>query len=180
MRLLRQTLSILVFALCAFVMASAQENAEITGTVTDPSGAAVANATVSITHLSTGIMRTTQSSSTGLFDFPGLRIGTYDLKATATGFKTFTKASLVLNTAQTLRADVRLEVGSESQTVTVEANALALQTETNEVSSLITGDQVTQLATNGRSLVSLAAAGTGVTNQLQSFNGVTAQGAGST
>jgi hypothetical protein len=161
-------------------MASAQENAEITGTVTDPSGAAVANATVSITHLSTGIMRTTQSSSTGLFDFPGLRIGTYDLKATATGFKTFTKASLVLNTAQTLRADVRLEVGSESQTVTVEANALALQTETNEVSSLITGDQVTQLATNGRSLVSLAAAGTGVTNQLQSFNGVTAQGAGST
>jgi hypothetical protein len=161
-------------------MASAQENAEITGTVTDPSGAAVANATVNITHLSTGIMRTTQSSSTGLFDFPGLRIGTYDLKATATGFKTFTKASLVLNTAQTLRADVRLEIGSESQTVTVEANALALQTETNEVSSLITGDQVTQLATNGRNMMSLTTLGTGVTNQVPAFNGVTAQGSNAT
>jgi hypothetical protein len=180
MQFLRHALGVFVFALCAFVVASAQENAEITGTVTDPSGAAVANATVSITHLSTGTMRTTQSSSTGLFDFPGLRIGTYDLKATATGFKNFAKAGLVLNTAQTLRADVRLEVGSESQTVTVEANALALQTETNEVSSLITGDQVTQLATNGRNMMSLTTLGTGVTNQVPAFNGVTAQGSNAT
>jgi hypothetical protein len=162
------------------VIAGAQENAEITGTVTDPTGAAVANATVTITHTSTGATRATQSNATGMFDFPGLRIGTYDLKATAGGFKTFEAKGLVLSTAQTLRADVRLEVGAENQSVTVEANAVQIQQDTNEVSTLITGDQVTQLATNGRSLVSLAAAGTGVTNQLPAFNGITAQGSSAT
>jgi hypothetical protein len=176
MQFLRQTLSVFVFALCAIVMAGAQENAEVTGTVTDASGAAVPNATVVLTHVSTGSIRKTQSSGTGLFDFPGLGVGTYNLKATAPGFKNFTKAGLILSTAQTLRADVQLEVGSQTQTVTVEANALQVQTDTNEVSSLITGEQVTQLATNGRNMMSLVTLGTGVTNTLPAFNGVTAQG----
>jgi hypothetical protein len=176
MHFLRQALGVFVLALCAIVTVGAQENAEITGIVTDPSGAAVLNATVSVTHLSTGSVRTTQSNGSGLFDFPGLQIGTYDLTATAKGFKAFTRAGLVLNTAQTLRADVQLEVGSESQTVTVEANSLQVQTDTNEVSSLITGQQVLQLATNGRNMMSLTTLGTGVTNLVPAFNGVTAQG----
>ena len=180
MQFVRQALGVFVFALCAFVMAGAQENAEITGEVTDATGAAVQNATVTITHIATGSVRVTQSNGSGLFDFPGLQIGSYDLKATAKGFKAFTQAGLVLSTAQTLRADVQLEVGAESQSVTVEANALQVQTDTNEVSSLITGQQVLELATNGRNLVSLAAAGTGVTNQLPAFNGVTAQGSSAT
>jgi hypothetical protein len=161
-------------------MAGAQENAEITGTVTDPTGAAVVNAIVTITHISTGAIGTTQSNGTGLFDFPALKIGTYDLKVNAAAFKTYTATGLVLNTAQTLRADVRLEVGSESQSITVEANALQIQTDTNAVSSLITGDQVTQLATNGRNMMSLTTLGTGVTNQVPAFNGVTAQGSNAT
>src|ERR1700751_889442 len=81
MQFLRQTLGVLVFALCAIVMAGAQENAQITGIVTDASGAALPNATLVLTHVSTGSIRTTQSNSTGLFDFPGLRVGTYILKA---------------------------------------------------------------------------------------------------
>jgi hypothetical protein len=157
-------------------VAGAQENAEITGVVTDASGAAMPNATVTITHLSTGSTRTAQSNGAGLFDFPGLQVGTYDLKASAKGFKAFTKSGLVLNTAQRLRADVQLQVGSETQTVTVEAAALQVQSDSNEVSTLITGQQVLQLATNGRNLMSLVAVGTGVTNQLPSFNGVSAQG----
>jgi hypothetical protein len=176
MRLLRQTLSVFLFALCAIAMAAAQENGEITGVVTDTTGAVVPNATVTITQTSTGVVRTTQSGSTGLYDIPGLSIGTYDLKATAQGFKTYTKTGLVLNTAQTLRADVKFEVGAATQTVTVEANALQVQTDTNEVSSLISGQQVLQLSTNGRNVMSLTTLGTGVTNMLPSFNGVTAQG----
>jgi len=176
MRFLRQALGAFVFALCAITLVSAQENAEIIGTVTDKTGAAVPNATVTLTHLATGSVRTSASNSSGLFDFPGLAVGNYDLKATAKGFKAYTKAGLVVNTAQTLRADVQLDVGSEMQTVTVEANALQVQTDTNEVSSLITGQQVLQLATNGRSMMGLTTLGTGVTNMLPSFNGVSAQG----
>jgi hypothetical protein len=160
--------------------AGAQENATITGIVTDPTGAAVPNATVTLTHVATGTAHTAPSDGAGLFNFSGLQIGIYDLKVTAPGFKSYDKAGLVLNEAQTLRANAKLEVGSAAQTVTVQANALQVQSETNEVSSLITGQQVLQLATNGRNVMSLTTLGTGVTNMLPSFNGVTAQGSSAT
>jgi hypothetical protein len=158
-------------------IARAQENAEITGVVTDSSKAAVPNATVTITHVLTGTVHTTQSGGSGLFEFSALQIGTYDLKATAPGFKTYTATGIVVNEAATVRADVQLTVGAEAQTVTVQANALQVQSETSQVSSLITGDQVLQIATNGRSMMALTTLGTGVTNQVPQFNGVTAQGA---
>ncbi len=80
----------------------------------------------------------------------------------------------MINVAATVRADVDFQVGSANESVTVNATALAVQTDTSEVSSLITGEQVLQLATHGRSMMSLVTAGTGVTNTLPSFNGVKA------
>ena len=79
-----------------------------------------------------------------------------------------------MNVAQTLEENVTLSVGSQAQTVTVEANALQVQTETSEVSTLISGEQVRQLATNGRNVVQLAALGLGVSNNLPSFGGIDA------
>ncbi len=160
----------------AFAVASAQENGTITGQVTDSTGAAVPGATITITQTKTGETRTTDSSGAGLYTIPALAIGIYNLKATAAGFQTYTKTGIVVNEASTVRAEVVLTVGSASQTVTVQANALQVQSETSEVSSLITGQQVLQLSTNGRNVMSLTTLGTGVTNTLPSFNGVTAQG----
>ena len=77
-----------------------------------------------------------------------------------------------MNTAQTLKEDVTLTVGNAAQTVTVQANALQVQSETSELSTLITGQQVTQLATNGRNVTALAALGLGVSNTLPAFSGV--------
>jgi hypothetical protein len=165
-----------VLLLGAVAVTAAQENATITGRVTDQTGATVPGATITITAASTGQTRTAQSTGAGLFEIPGLAIGTYNLTATASGFKTYTKSGIVVNEASTVRADVPLEVGSATQTVTVQANALQVQSESNEVSSLITGQQVLQLSTNGRNVMSLTTLGTGVTNTLPSFNGVTAQG----
>ncbi len=176
MKLLREVLCLVGFALCAIVMASAQENGTITGQVTDQSGAAVPGVTITVTHTSTGEVRTTQSSASGLYEIPGLAVGTYNLKAAKAGFKNYTKTDIVMNVAATVRADVAFQVGSASESITVNATALAVQTDTSEVSSLITGEQVLQLATNGRSMMSLVTAGTGVTNTLPSFNGVSAQG----
>jgi hypothetical protein len=173
MKYLGKGLGVFVFVLFASMLAGAQE---ITGLVTDPSGAVVPNATVTVTLRSTGAVRTTQSGPSGLYDFSGLEIGIYDMKVTSSGFKTFTTSGLVLNVTQTLRANIPLAVGSEAQTVTIEANALQVQSETNEVSSLITGKQIEQLATNGRNVIALTTLGTGVSTTNPSFNGVTAQG----
>src|SRR6202789_1436113 len=174
----RPILLILLLALATSLGAYAQENAELTGSVTDPTGAVIPNARVTITNPATGETRSTASNGAGLYDFSGLNHGTYTLKVEASGFKQYQKTNVVMNVAATVAENAVLEIGANNQTVTVEADALHLQTETNEVSNLITGDQITQLATNGRNMVSLTTLGTGVSAMIPSFNGVTAQGSG--
>jgi protocatechuate 3,4-dioxygenase beta subunit len=91
MKGLKYLLSVIVLLLGAFAVATAQENATISGQVTDPSGAAVPNATITVTHATTGEERTTQSSASGFYEVSGLAIGSYNLKAVAPGFKTYDK-----------------------------------------------------------------------------------------
>jgi hypothetical protein len=90
------------------------------------------------------------------------------------GFQKYVQTGLVVNVAQTVRSDIKLTIGAANTEVSVRADALQLQTETNELSNLISGQQVTQLATNGRNVTALAALGTGVSNNLPSFAGVNA------
>jgi hypothetical protein len=156
--------------------AHAQNEGEINGVVTDSTGAVIPRATVTIVELGTGEKHTAQTNGDGLYDFTGLVNGRYDLTAQMNGFASLKKTNIILNIAQTLREDVSLKAGAEGQTITVEAAALQVQSESNEVSSLITGQQMVQLATNGRNMVSLATLGTGVSSTVPSFNGVTAQG----
>lgn len=151
-----------------------QDNATITGTVTDASRALVANATVTLTNNATGQVRETTSNTVGAYSIANVGYGTYTLTATTSGFEKFTRTGIMVNVAQTLEENIALSVGSESQTVTVQADALQVQTETSEVSTLISGQQVQQLSTNGRNIVQLAALGTGVANNLSSFGGINA------
>lgn len=152
----------------------AQDNATITGNVVDVSGAVVPNASLTLTNPATGQSRQTTSNNAGSYRFANVGVGTYTLTATAQGFQKFTRTGIVVNVAQTLSEDVTLTVGSETQTVTVAADALQVQSETSEVSTLISGQQVEQLATNGRNITSLAALGLGVSNTLPPFGGVNA------
>ncbi|MEG9436303.1 carboxypeptidase regulatory-like domain-containing protein [Edaphobacter sp. HDX4] len=152
----------------------AQENATITGTVIDSSGALIANAEITLTNPATGQTRGAVTNSSGIYLFANVGIGHFTLDVVAKGFQKYTKTDIIVNTAQTIKQDFQLTVGSETQTVTVEADALQLQSETSEVSNLISGEQVSQLATNGRNVVSLAALGMGVSNNLPAFGGVNA------
>lgn len=174
---MRRSYSLLI-TLCTFLFlalpVNAQENATITGTVIDSTDAVVPNVEITLTNGATGQVRKTVTDSSGIYLFVNVGVGRFMLDAAAKGFQKYTKTDLVVNTAQTLRQDFKLTIGSESQTVTVEADALQLQSETSEVSNLITGEQVTQLATNGRNVVSLAALGLGVSNTLPAFGGVNA------
>jgi hypothetical protein len=151
-----------------------QENATITGTVSDPTGAVIRNVTVTLTDPSKGTVRTAESNSAGIYLFANVAVGQFTLSATASGFQKYEKTAITVNTDQTLQENVTLTVGSQGQTVTVEANALQVQSETNELSNLISGAQVTQLATNGRNVTALAALGLGVSNNLSDFGGVNA------
>ena len=165
----------LVAALLAFSPAAqAQENATVNGTVTDSSGAVIPNANVTLTNTATGVVRTVTSNSVGAYRFPNVGIGTYTLDVTASGFAKFQRTGIVVNVASSVEADAKLNVGAQAQTVTVAAQALQVQTETSEVSTLISGEQVRQLSTNGRNIVQLAALGMGVSSSLPAFGGVNA------
>src|SRR5438270_6266942 len=165
-----------VFAMFLIVTVGAwgQDNATITGTVTDPSGGLVASVTIFLKNLATGQVRQVISNTSGVYRFPDVGVGRYTLEAAMQGFQKFTKTDIVVNVAQTLQEDIPLKVGSAQETVTVEADALQVQSQTNEVSSLISGEQVSQLATNGRNVTALAALGTGKSNTLPSYSGVNA------
>jgi hypothetical protein len=115
------------------------------------------------------------SNTSGIYLFANVGVGHFTLDATAPGFLKYTKTDIVVNTDQTLQENISLSVGSEGQTVTVRADALQVQSETSELSNLISGAQVTQLATNGRNVTSLAALGMGKSNNLSGqFGGVNA------
>jgi hypothetical protein len=160
--------------LCLVPSGWAQENATITGTVTDSTGAVVPNVTITLTNQATGQVRTELSNTGGTYLFANMGVGQFTLAASATGFEKFTRTDISVNVAQSLKEDVALTVGSQGQTVTVQADALQVQSETNELSTLITGEQVAQLATNGRNVTALAALGMGVSNTLPAFGGVNA------
>jgi hypothetical protein len=173
----RSRISLVILLSFVFLLvftAGAQENATITGTVLDPSGALVPNVTITLTNTATGQTRSAVSNSSGIYLFTSLGVGNFNLTAAAQGFESYKKTGISVNTAQTLKEDITLTVGGTGQTVTVQADALQVQTETSELSTLITGEQVAQLATNGRNVTALAALGMGVSNTLPAFGGVNA------
>src|SRR5271168_4063155 len=98
------------------VATHAQQNSEITGTVTDKQGAVVSGAKITLIQPTTGLSKESVSNESGVFSFPGLNLGVYNLKVTATGFEVIDQEGLQLNVSQTLRADVQLTVGSVNQT----------------------------------------------------------------
>ena len=153
-----------------------QANSNITGIVSDQSGAVIAGANITLTDSATGATKTTVSGETGLYEIAGLNSGMYNLSVIAKGFQTFLQNGIVVNISATFRVDPRMTVGSESTTVTVQADALTVQSDSNVVSTLINEQQITELATNGRNIVALATLGLGVSGNLPDSNTPTSVG----
>ncbi len=161
------------FFLTLFATSAFAQEATIVGTVTDPTGAAVPNAAIVITNNDTGVTRNLPTNGDGQYVAPDLHIGHYTVHATASGFKAAETKGITLDVGDRTRVDFKLEVGSAQEQVTVEANAVAVQTDSGEVSNVITGQQVTQLATNGRSLYELFALAPGASSLTASREGFT-------
>jgi hypothetical protein len=144
-------------------IASSQTFGEITGDVTDPSGAAVPNAAVTVTNMATNLTRQTTTNSSGLYVFPDLVPGTYEVKVVVSGFDTSVRSKIVLEVQQTARIDIAIQVGHSTQTVEVAANAAALTTESATVGTVVEEKRIMDLPLNGRSYFSLVSLSPGVT-----------------
>jgi hypothetical protein len=138
--------SIAVAFLCLLLdmrVASAQSGlAVLRGTVSDPSGAVIPGATLTLTEPATGLLvRTAVSDQFGNYEMPDLRPGTYDLKAELQGFKLFNSTAILLESGQTRRLDVPLHVGGTSEEVTVVAGAEVITSDSGAISGRFNGDE---------------------------------------
>jgi len=143
--------------LCAVAVTAQTNRGGINGTVTDPNGAAVPGATVTITNVGTGKTLTLTTSDVGAFFASSLEPVTYNILVEAPGFKKAVVEHLKVDTASIATANVRLETGGVSEQVTVVAEEPLLNTESGTTGSTITERQLSDLPLNNRSVLDLAA-----------------------
>ena len=162
----RSSLFLLFICLCVAVSAMAQNvTGTIEGTVTDPQGAAVPNASVTIRNVATDESRTVTTSSQGFFTATELQVGTYDVTVKQPNFKTYVSKHVELDASSTATINAQLTVGSVNEQVSVEASAVAVETTSGELSSTVEGNEVRELPLNGRSFVELTQLTPGVSPQ---------------
>ena len=143
---------------------------ELTGRVSDPSGAAVAGALLTLTNTNTNGVRTTNSTDSGDYAFPSVPPGFYRLKTEHTGFKSATSNDIEIQVQQTVRLDIALQVGQVSESIEVSATADLLQEENASVGTVIENKGITELPLNGRQYLNLVALAANV-NTLASASG---------
>lgn len=150
------TLLFVAGTLCATLPLSAQStNASIVGIVTDASGGAVPNASVTATNTGTGVNRVVTTNEAGAFTLTPLIPGPYELKVTNAGFKTRVQSNIILETGATLKIDVQLDVGQVSEQIEVTAAAPIMQTQEASVASVVTTSQLERIPVNGRNFTRL-------------------------
>ncbi len=157
-------LSLLLLFLGLVVPQAFAQQGAIVGTVFDPSGALVPNAKITITNVETATVHQYVTNNDGNYIASNLPVGHYNILVNVAGFKRVEQNNIVLDVAARDRYDFRLEVGTASDQVTVEGTAVGVQTESGEVSEVITGKQVEGLATNGRSIYTLINQTTGASS----------------
>ena len=163
--------------------AAAQVSASISGTITDPSGAAVSAASVTVTNAETGEVRTTTTDSGGRYDVISLPIGQYQVDVKKDGFKEQVRGGINLVVAQVAEVDLQLQVGALTQQIKVNSDAPMVSVTTADISGLVGEQQVKNLPLNGRSydlllplnpgianFTSQKAGGTGVSNSTSANN----------
>ncbi|MGA8043277.1 MAG: carboxypeptidase regulatory-like domain-containing protein [Terracidiphilus sp.] len=133
----------------------------ILGTVTDSTGAIVPNAKVTVTNTGTNVKFVATTSSAGDYFAPNLNPGSYTVTAEAKGFQRSLSTPFTLTVSQRARVDLALKIGSTSETVSVSAQAVSLDTDTTELANLVSQQQVENLPLNGRNFMQLLLVGAG-------------------
>jgi len=158
--------SVFILLLCCLrvPLASAQVSATLSGTVTDPSGAAVAAANVTVRNLDTGLTRTTTTDQAGRYEVFALPVGLYEVRGRKDGFADALRTGIRLVVAQEATVDLSLHVGAVSQEVKVSGDAALVSVTTRDISGLVAERQVKDLPLNGRSYDLLLTLNPGIVN----------------
>src|SRR5580765_1479254 len=149
-------ITIILACLQLAAFADAQSSASLNGVVTDPSGAAVANASVTAKNIGTGIETTLQTDTSGSYLFPSLPIGTYRLEITAAGFSKAVVPAIALQVASNVTNDIHLQVGAVDQQVEISADAVLIENSTTSLSQVISDKTVQEIPLNGRHFTDLS------------------------
>jgi hypothetical protein len=142
----------------------------ITGTVTDSTGAVVSGATITAKNIGNGAENSATSSDSGFYTISQLPIGTYELRVKQSGFKEFVATGVEVHTSTSAEVNAQLALGAASETVTVEASDVQVQTTSAAAGEVVEGQQVRELPLNGENFMNLVTLSPGV-SPAQDFNG---------
>jgi hypothetical protein len=136
---------------------------EITGTVKDPSGAALANAKITLVNTATGVARDIVSNQEGVYDLPAIPPGIYSLRVSVPGFRTEQREGIEIQVGRVAGIDISMQIGSISDTVEVRGGAPVLETESASVGTVIENKRIIDLPLNGRNPLQLVSLTPGAT-----------------
>jgi hypothetical protein len=157
--------SVVLCTLLLTLSAMAQiQNGQFTGTVTDPSGAAVPNAKVTITNQATNLSLTATTNQTGLYNARELPVGVYKITVEAPGFKSFANSGVTLDAGTIAKVDVKMQLGQARELVEVTGEAAQVNTDESKLSTTVNSTQIENLPLNGRNVYDLMLQAPGAVN----------------
>src|SRR5438067_6701414 len=164
MKKLQFCLALFTFLALALGAIAQIQNGQFTGTVTDPSNAAIANAKITIVNAGTNLSVTTQTNQTGNYVARELPPGTYKITVEASGFKTAANNDVTLNAGSIQHADFKMQLGQAREVVEVTGEAAAVNTEDSKLATTVSSTQIANLPLNGRNVYDLIQLAPGAVN----------------
>jgi hypothetical protein len=149
-------------------LAQAVDSQQISGTVTDPTGAAVPGAEIVVTNTATGLSRTVQTNGEGNYVVLNLPVGTYTITTTMQGFKKAVTDGVAVDVGAKPAVPVQLAIGQVGESIEVKADQVSIQTTTAEIGGVVTSTEATQIQLNGRNYVQLLTLQPGVSQTVAS------------
>ena len=153
---------LLVIGAIHTVILRASDTGNISGIVTDPSGAVVSGVSLTAIRTETGVAATAKTDSAGAYSFPALPVGTYNVEITQPGFKKFVRSGVVIDVNSAVRVDAKLSLGATNEEVTVASDAVHVETENTQMGEVIEGKKITSVPLVTRSFTDLLALQPGV------------------
>ena len=166
---------ILVFGSATTVWAQ-YTTARLSGIISDPSGAVVAEATIAVQDVGTGYSQSTNSTSAGQYLFPSLPVGTYQITVSVPGYTRYVQKGIVLSVGQAATQDVQLQVGKVAEQMVVTANPTMVTTDSATVGQLIDQREISELPLNGRDVQELVFLAPGTTNVTANYCAANCEG----
>ncbi|HXE14948.1 MAG TPA: carboxypeptidase-like regulatory domain-containing protein, partial [Bryobacteraceae bacterium] len=175
-RLISILRTLLLLALAAGAGRAQFTNANLSGVVSDPSGAAIPQASVLATNTETGLQRRTTTNNAGAYSFNALPVGRYQLTVEREGFSKYVQSGITLVVDQSATVPVTLQLGNVTEQINVSANAQMITTETGMVAQLVDQKRIIDLPLNGRQPQTLLFLAPGTVNETGKYCLVNCQG----